>query len=111
MKNRPSWPHARNIVMRKSKGYRSRTRSIFKKELRTSGKLGLSTLMITHDVGDKVCIKINSSVHKGMPHKRYQGRVGTIDEKRGKSYVVSVPLGGRISKVISRPEHIHAIGS
>ncbi len=95
--------------MRKSKGYRSRTRKLLSKDVRTRGKLGLSELLVSHNPGEKVCIKINPSVHKGMPHKRYQGRVGTIAEKRGKSYVVNVTLGDKMTQIISRPEHIHAM--
>ncbi len=96
--------------MRKSKGYRSRTRKLLSKAIRKKGKLGLSKLLVSYNPGDKVCITINPSIHKGMPHKRYHGKVGTIAEKRGKSYVVSVPLGDRMAQIISRPEHINAIG-
>ncbi len=96
--------------MRKSKGYRSRTRKLLKKSPRTRGKIGLSRLLISYNQGDEVCIKIDPSVHKGMPHKRYHGRVGTIVEKRGRSYVVDVPFGDRMAQIIARPEHIEARG-
>jgi large subunit ribosomal protein L21e len=95
--------------MRKSKGYRSRTRKLLSKEIRQKGKLGLSKLLVSHNPGDKVCITINPSIHKGMPHKRYHGRVGTIAAKRGKSYVINVTLGHKMTQIISRPEHIHAM--
>ncbi|MFH0848332.1 MAG: 50S ribosomal protein L21e [archaeon] len=96
--------------MRKSKGYRSRTRKLLSKKARTRGKIGLSRLLISYNPGDRVCIKIDPAVHKGMPHKRFHGRVGKISEKRGRSYVVDVPLGSRMAQVIARPEHIQSFG-
>ena len=51
-------------------------------------------------------ILLEASVHKGMPHRRYHGRSGTIGEKRGKSYVVNVEIGKQTKQIIARPEHI-----
>jgi large subunit ribosomal protein L21e len=41
-----------------------------------------------------------------MPHKRFHGKIGTIKEKRGRAYVVSVPQGDSIKDIIVRSEHI-----
>lgn len=51
-------------------------------------------------------IKLDSSVQKGMPHRRFHGRVGTIVEKRGRSYVISVSQGDAMKEIIARPEHL-----
>jgi len=92
--------------VRKSKGYRSGTRRLFKKEPRERGKMKLSKLLYEYQPGTQVIVKIDSSVHKGMPHRRYHGRVGTIINKRGRSYVVSVSQGDAIREIIVRPEHL-----
>ncbi|HYB68514.1 MAG TPA: 50S ribosomal protein L21e [Candidatus Acidoferrales bacterium] len=92
--------------MRKSKGYRSGTRRLFKKEPRERGKMKLSKLLYEYQPGTQVLVKIDSSVHKGMPHRRYHGRVGTVINKRGRSYVVSVSQGDAIKEIIVRPEHL-----
>ena len=92
--------------MRKSKGYRSGTRRLFKKEPRERGKMKLSKLLYEYQPGTQVLVKIDSSVHKGMPHRRYHGRVGTVINKRGRSYVVSVSQGDAIREIIVRPEHL-----
>jgi large subunit ribosomal protein L21e len=58
-------------------------------------------------MGDRVRIMINPAVQKGMPHRRYQGSIGTVTEKRGRSYVLHVgAVNGSIRTIISRPEHI-----
>jgi len=56
--------------------------------------------------GEKVVIKINSSIHKGMPHRRYQGLVGTVKGVRGKAYLIDTRLGRKWKTVIIRPEHL-----
>ena len=92
--------------MRKSKGYRSGTRRLFTKEPRERGKMKLSRLLYEYQPGSQVVVQIDSSVHKGMPHRRYHGRVGTVLSKRGRSYVISVSQGDALKEIIVRPEHL-----
>lgn len=92
--------------MRKSKGYRVKTRRLLRKKPRERGKLQLSKLLHEYQNGNSVTLKIDSSVQKGMPHRRYHGRVGTIVGKRGRSYVVSVTQGNAVKEIIVRPEHL-----
>ena len=89
--------------MPRSKGFRRKTRRLFKKTKRASG---LSYLMIEYQVNDKVVINIDSSQVQGMPHRRFQGLVGTVKEIRPRSLVIDVPVGNKIKKLISRLEHI-----
>jgi len=92
--------------MRGSKGYRSGTRRLLKKGPRERGKIGLSKLLYEYQPNSRVVIKIDPSVHKGMPHRRYHGKVGTIIDKRGQSYIVSVTQGDAVKEIIVRPEHL-----
>jgi large subunit ribosomal protein L21e len=92
--------------MRKSKGYRAGTRRLLKKKPRERGKIKLSKLLFEYQLGSQVVIKIDPSVQKGMPHRRYHGKVGTIIEKRGRSYVLSVTQGDATKEIIVRPEHL-----
>ncbi len=89
-----------------SKGYRSRTRSLLRKRPRDRGKQPLGRLLIKYSGGQRVVIKIDPSVHKGMPHKRFHGKVGVVVEERGRAYVIAVREGGKVKKVIARSEHI-----
>jgi large subunit ribosomal protein L21e len=76
------------------------------KEPRERGKLSLSKLLHEYQPGTQVVVKIEPSVQKGMPHRRYHGRVGTVLNKRGRSYVVSVSQGDALREIIVRPEHL-----
>ncbi|UCD45748.1 MAG: 50S ribosomal protein L21e [Candidatus Bathyarchaeota archaeon] len=92
--------------MGKSRGPRRKSRSVLTKRVREKGKLGLSRLLAEYEVGQKVVINIDPAIHKGMPHKRFQGKVGTVVEKRGKSYVLDIPQRKTSKYIIARPEHI-----
>jgi len=92
--------------LRKSKGYRAKTRRLLRKSPRERGKMRLSKLLHEYQPGNSVVIKIDPSVQKGMPHRRYHGKVGTVIGMRGKSYVVSVTQGDAVKEIIVRPEHL-----
>jgi large subunit ribosomal protein L21e len=66
----------------------------------------LSKLLYEYQPGNQVIIKIDSAVQKGMPHKRYHGRVGTVLNKRWRSYVINVSQGDAMREIIVRPEHL-----
>jgi large subunit ribosomal protein L21e len=91
---------------RKAKGYRRKTRYLLKRKPRERGKTGLSKVLREYEADEKVVIKLNPSVHKGMPHRRFHGKIGVIAEKRGRSYVVNVAQGNAIKEITVRPEHI-----
>jgi large subunit ribosomal protein L21e len=92
--------------MGKSKGYRAGTRRLLKKAPRERGKMRLSKLLYKYQPGNRVVIKIDSSIQKGMPHRRYHGKVGVVIDKRGQSYIVSVTQGEAVKEIIVRPEHL-----
>jgi len=91
---------------RKAKGYRRKTRYLLKRKPRERGKTGLSKLLYNYEPAEKVVIKLDPSMHKGMPHRRFHGRIGVVAAKRGRSYVVNVTQGKAIKEIIVRPEHI-----
>ena len=92
--------------MRKSKGYRHKTRALLKRKPREKGKTGLSKILREYTPGEKVVVKIDPSIHKGMPHRRYHGRIGVIAKKRGQAYIVNVSQGDAEKQIIVRPEHL-----
>ena len=92
--------------MKKSKGYRRGTRKLAKKPTREKGKLNIGKLLFVHEIGSQVIIKIDSSVQKSLPHRRFHGKIGTVLDKRGRGYVVSVPQGEAVKEIIVRSEHL-----
>ncbi len=94
-------------MVKAPKGWRHRTRHLYRKRAREKGAIPpLSLLLIEYKVGDKVVIKPNPAIWAGMPHRRFCGKVGEIVGKRGKSYLVKVRIGDSYKTIIVRPEHL-----
>jgi len=93
-------------MVKKSHGFRARTRSLMSKRVRTRGLSSPSKVLIDYEVGQRVDIVIDPSFHKGMPHRRYQGRTGVITHLRGRALVVNVSLGKAMKTLIIRREHL-----
>jgi large subunit ribosomal protein L21e len=94
--------------LKKSKGYRRGTRRLLRKSTREKGKPKLGKLLVEHEVGSQVIVKIDSSVQKSQPHRRFHGKIGIVEEKRGRGYVVRVPQGEAVKEIIVRSEHLEA---
>jgi len=62
--------------------------------------------MKEYNVNDKVVIKINPSIVKGMPHRRYHGKVGIVEKVMKRSLLVNIKVGDKTKKVIARLEHV-----
>ncbi len=92
--------------MGKSQGLRRKSRAVLTKRVRERGKLPLTRLLTTYSEGEKVIIKIDPAVHKGMPHKRFQGQVATVVAKRGKAYVLAIPQTKITKTIIALPQHL-----
>ncbi len=93
-------------MVKRTHGYRYKSRHILRKHPRERGMPPLGCLLRQYAVGEKVAIVINPSVHKGMPHRRFHGKVGEVVEKRGRAYVVKVRDGGKEKFLTVRPEHL-----
>ena len=92
--------------MPKSHGIRRRTRSL----LRASAKKGLSSLLVEYSPDDKVVIKIDPAQVKGMPHRRFNGLVGTVTEVGRRAVTVDVKVGDKVKKLVARKEHVVKMG-
>jgi len=94
-------------MVRKSKGFRARTRKKFRQ--RPSYRPPITKFLQEFEKNQKVIILQEPSSQKGMPHRRFKGRVGRIIDKRGKSYIVEIVDGKKVKKILSSPEHLKAI--
>merc|ERR1712226_577730 len=48
------------------------------KDFRTNGPTNLTTYLVNFKVGDYVDVKVDASIHKGMPYKYYHGKTGRV---------------------------------
>jgi large subunit ribosomal protein L21e len=96
-------------MARRSRGIRSKTRQVLRKKPREKGMSPITRALQEFEKGEKVSIVIDPSVQKGMPHRRFQGKTGDIEDKRGDAYVVRVKVGNAMKSVIVRPEHLKKV--
>jgi large subunit ribosomal protein L21e len=77
--------------------------------VRERGKTGLSKVLTEYNQGDRVVVKIDPSAHKGMPHRRFHGKIGVIGDRKGRAYIVSVTQGKAVKEIIVKPEHLEPL--
>ncbi|MHA1719109.1 MAG: 50S ribosomal protein L21e [Promethearchaeota archaeon] len=93
--------------MTKHHGYRSKSRRIYRKNVRARGLPGLSKFMVDYHVGDKVDIIGDPSFQKrGLPHRRFHGKTGVVFEERGRCYGVHVKDGNKMKTLFLGREHL-----
>ena len=96
-------------MVKRSKGIRSKSRYVLRKKPRERGITSITRALQEFEEGDSVSIVIDSSVHKGMPHHRFQGYTGRIEGKQGGSYLVGINVGKKHKTLIVRSEHLKGV--
>ncbi len=61
------------------------------------------------EVGERVAIVIDPSVHDGMPDPKFYGRTGKVIGKQGKAYLVQVRDGRMMKTLIVAPVHLKRV--
>ena len=94
--------------MTRHKGYRSKTRRLFRKDVRSRGLCGLSRFMVDFKEGDRVDIIPDPFFQKrGLPHRHFHGFTGKVLGARGRCYEVQVAdQGGKLKTLFLGREHI-----
>jgi len=95
--------------MKRSKGLRVRTSSILRRRKKERSRLNISRAIHQYEQGDRVAIVLDGGQQMGMPHRRFNGRTGFIENRQGKAWVVSVKDGNMQKTVIARPEHLRPL--
>ncbi len=90
----------------RSKGTRNKSRYIMRKKPRARGVSSITRALQTFQIGDSVSVTIDSAIHKGMPHHRFQGFTGKVEGMQGEAYLVGVVVGNKHKILIVRPEHL-----
>jgi large subunit ribosomal protein L21e len=93
-------------MVKRSRGIRSKSRHILRKKPRNRGISSITRAIQQFEIGERVSITIDSSVHKGMPHPRFQGYTGKIEGKQGDAYLVGINDGKKQKVLIVGSEHL-----
>jgi large subunit ribosomal protein L21e len=94
-----------------SKGFRSRSRGTFTKDVREKGMPPITRFLQTFEVGESVLVNLEPSDPHGQPHPRYQGRTCTVVERVGRAYKLEFVDGGKRKQLIANPVHLRKAGT
>ncbi|MEK6901304.1 MAG: 50S ribosomal protein L21e [Nanoarchaeota archaeon] len=84
-----------------------KTRYLFKREIREKGKIPLSKYFQSFTLGDRVHLRLNSSVEKGQFFRRFQGLTGVITgTQKGSCYEIKIQDKDKEKIVYVHPIHL-----
>jgi len=88
---------------------RRKTRHKLKQHYKDKGKVPLSRYFQKFKEGDKVALKANLAVSKGMYFPRFHGKTGTVAGKRGFCYMVNIKDGRKQKTFNVHPIHLKKV--
>ncbi len=94
------------MVHHKHRGVRCKTRSKYKKHKRAKGKPTVNKMLHKFHIGNRVHVSVDSSVHTGMPFRRFNGKTGIITGKQGTCYFVKIQDMHADKNIIVHPAHL-----
>ncbi len=90
----------------RSHGFRHKSRNVMTK----SAPRGVSFLLREYQVGQQALVIIDPRQHKGLPHRRYHGKVGRVTEVGSRTVTMDIKLGNKTKTLITRLDHIKPFG-
>lgn len=89
-----------------SYGFRHKSRKVMTKK----NPRGVSFLLREYHEGEQALVIIDPRQHKGLPHRRYHGKVGKIINVGRRAVTLHVKLGNKTKTLITRFDHIKPFG-
>ncbi|MBR9692054.1 50S ribosomal protein L21e [Candidatus Woesearchaeota archaeon] len=85
---------------------RRKTRHKLSKKANRKGKISLTAYFQKFKKGDKVVLKAEPAVQKGMYHPNYYGKSGIIKGMKGRCYEISIKDQNKQKTLIVHPVHL-----
>lgn len=79
------------------------------KPRRQRGKLSLTKYLQVFAPGQKVALKAEPSIQRGMYFRRFHGKVGVVSQKLGTCYEVRLKDMGKEKRLIVHPVHLKPV--
>ncbi len=90
-------------------GFRRKTRNKLKKSPSTKGKVSITSYFQQLKQGQRVVLKLEPSIHKGMFLPRFYGKTGVVGGRHGSCYEVSIKDGNKPKTLIVHPIHLKRV--
>jgi len=85
---------------------RRKSRHKLSKNAKDKGKISLTKYFQKFNIDDRVILKADPAVQKGMYHVTFHGKSGLIKTQKGACYEVEIKDGGKLKTVIVHPIHL-----
>jgi large subunit ribosomal protein L21e len=95
--------------MQRIGGIRRRSRYKMTKPYKMRGKIQLRKYFQVFKDGDKVVVKAEPAIQKGLYHQRFHGKIGSIVGKTGRSYKVEINDLGKRKILMLHPVHLRRL--
>ncbi|HIH23886.1 TPA: 50S ribosomal protein L21e [Candidatus Woesearchaeota archaeon] len=90
-------------------GARRKTRQKYKKTYKLAGKISQRRFLQKLEAGDKVALSTEPAIQRGMYHRRFHGKTGTVGKKLGQCYEVTIRDHDKTKKLIVHPVHLKKV--
>lgn len=90
-------------------GFRRKTRHKLTKKAKYKGKISLRKYFQSFEAGDKVLLKAEPAIHKGMYNPRYHSKIGTVISRTGKCYKLEIKDKNKTKTLIVHPVHLRRL--
>jgi len=95
--------------MKRVGGARRKTRNIMSKKPRNKGKISIRKYFQKLSKGDKVCLKAEPAVQKGVYFRRAHGKTGVVKGTQGACYVITIKDQNKEKQMIVHPVHLQKL--
>lgn len=92
--------------MKHTGGFRRKTRKKLRKSIREKGKISIRRYLQEFNIGDKVVLKAEPAVQKGMYFPAFHGKIGIVNSQRGRCYEIIILDGKKQKKLSVHPVHL-----
>lgn len=90
-------------------GFRRKTRHKLQKKAREKGKLSLRKYFQKFEVGQKVLLKGDPAIQKGMYNPKFHGKVGVVKGKEGVCYQINIKDYRKEKTLVVHPVHLGSV--
>tara|TARA_Y100000310_G_scaffold78902_1_gene75582 strand:+ start:3982 stop:4278 length:297 start_codon:yes stop_codon:yes gene_type:complete len=98
-------------MVKRTGGARRKTRNKFSKNIKEKGKISLRKYFQEFKEGEKVLLKVEPSIQKGVYFRRFHSKIGIVKGKKGNCYTVSINdmKKGKQKTLMIHPVHLKKV--
>lgn len=94
---------------RRAGRFRRKTRSKLRKRIRQKGKIHMQRYFHQFKIGERVQLKAEPAIQKGMYFPKFHGKYGTVKNKKGKCFEILIKDKKKEKTLFVHPVHLKKV--